>query len=148
MAAFGLFFGRASFRAALYPLSFLWLTVPLSPSLMDSIGAGLQRGSAGASYAILRLLHIPVFRQGMKFSLPGLDLEIAPECSGIRSSLIFFLVGILSTQIYLQSGWRRLVLIDVTIPISIFKNAVRIDRLSLLSIYVDRAFLTGPIHHQ
>lgn len=84
----------------------------------------------------------------MKFSLPGLNIEIARECSGIRSGLMFFVVGILGASLYLKSGWRKFILIAATIPISIVKNAVRIVSLSLLSIYVNRSFLDGPIHHK
>jgi len=124
------------------------MMIPLPTDWMDNISAGYQRGSADMSYAILRLTGVPVFRQGMKFALPGLDIEIAPECSGIRSSLVFFTVGILAAGLYLRSGWKKFALIASTIPIAIFKNAVRIVSLSLLSIYVNRAFLNGPIHHQ
>lgn len=148
MSAFLLCYGARSFRAGLYPLCCLLLMIPLPPDWMDKVSAGFQHGSADVSYAILRLTGVPVFRQGMRFSLPGLDIEIAPECSGIRSSLIFLMVGILAASLYLRSGWRQFALIASTIPISIFKNAVRIVSLSLLSIYVNRDFLTGPIHHQ
>ena len=148
MSAFFLCYGVRSFSAALYPLFCLFLMIPLPPDWMDKISAGYQHGSADISYAILRLTGVPVFREGMKFSLPGLDIEIAPECSGIRSSLVFFTVGILAANLYLRSGWGRFAVIASTIPIAIVKNAVRIVSLSLLSIYVNRAFLNGPIHHQ
>lgn len=147
-SAFFLCFGARSFRAALYPLGCLLLMIPLPADWMDQLSAGLQHGSAEVSYALLRLTGTPVFRQGMRFSLPGLEIEVAPECSGIRSGLVFFTVGLLAASVFLLSGWRRLALILATIPISILKNAVRIVALSLLSIHVDRAFLDGPIHHR
>ena len=84
----------------------------------------------------------------MRFSLPGLDIEIASECSGIRSSLMFLMVGILTAGLFLRPGWRQLVLIVSTIPIAMCKNAARIVALSLLSIHIDPVFLNGPIHHQ
>jgi exosortase len=148
VAAFFLCFGDSSFKAASYSLGCLLLMIPVPTALMDQIRVGLQHGSAEVSYAILRLTGTPVFRQGMRFTLPGLDIEIAPECSGIRSGLIFFMLGILTAGLYLRSGWRKVALILATIPISIFKNAVRIVTLSLLSIYIDRSFLLGPIHHK
>jgi exosortase len=148
LSAFFLCYGPSSCRSALLPLGCLLLMIPLPLGWMDWISAAYQRGSAEMSYGLLKLTGVPVFREGMRFSLPGLDIEIAPECSGIRSSLMFSTLGILAASVYLQSGWRKLVVILATVPISILKNAVRIVSLSLLSIYVNRAFLFGPIHHQ
>src|SRR5579863_4656683 len=144
MAAFVLCYGVQSFRAALYPLCCLFLMIPLPPSWMDRIAAGLQQGSAAVSYQILRLSGIPVFRRGMQFSLPGLDFEVAPECSGIRSSLALMMVAIVAGYVYLRSGWARLTLIILTVPIVLFKNSVRIVAISTLGAYVDRVFVDGP----
>jgi len=147
MAAFVLCYGVESFRAAIYPLSCLFLMIPLPPSWMDQIAAGFQHGSAAVSYKILRLSGIPVFRHGMVFSLPGLDFEVAPECSGIRSSLALMTVAIVAAYVYLRSGWARLALILLTVPIALFKNAVRIVSISTLAAYVDRIYVDGPFHH-
>ena len=148
MAAFVLCYGVQSFRAGLYPLCCMFLMIPLPHSWMDRIAAGFQHGSAGVSYGLLRLSGIPVLRRGMVFSLPGLDLEVAPECSGIRSSLALLMIAIVAGYVCLRSGWARSALILLTVPIVLFKNAVRIVAISTLGAYVDRAFLDGPFHHQ
>ena len=148
MASFILCYGTRSFKTALFPLCCLFLMIPVSPTLLERITRGLQQGSADVSYALFRLAGVPVFRQGMKFSLAGLDVEVAPECSGIRSCLVFVMAGILASRVYLRSGWRRWTLTLMTIPIAIFKNAVRIVVISCLSAYVSRAFLFGTLHHR
>jgi exosortase len=122
--------------------------IPLPSSWMDQIVAGFQHGSAAVSYQILRLSGIPVWRRGTLFSLPGLDFEVAPECSGIHSSLALIMIAIVAGYVCLRSGWARAALILLTIPIALFKNAVRIVVISILGAYVDRAFLDGPFHHQ
>jgi len=104
MAAFVLCCGVQSFRAGIYPLCCMFLMIPLLPSWMDRIAAFLQQGSAAVSYQILRLSGIPVLRRGMLFSLPGLDFEVAPECSGIRSSLAMMMVAIVAGYVYLRSS--------------------------------------------
>jgi exosortase len=148
MAAFVLCYGVQSFRAGLYPLCCMFLLIPLPPSWMDRVAAGLQHGSAAVSYEILRLSGIPVLRRGMLFSLPGLDFEVAPECSGIRSSLALMMVAIVAGYVYLRSGWARSALILLTVPIVLFKNAVRIVVISTLGAFVDRVFIDGPFHHR
>jgi exosortase len=148
MAAFVLCYGVQSFRAGLYPLCCMFLMIPLPPTWMDRITAGLQHGSAAISYEILRLSGIPVLRRGLQFSLPGLDFEVAPECSGIRSSLALMMVAIFAAYVYLRSGWARSALLLLTVPIVLFKNAVRIVAISTLGAYVDRIFIDGPFHHR
>jgi len=84
----------------------------------------------------------------MKLALPGLEIEVAPECSGIHSCLALALVGLLASRVCLRSGWNRLALVVSTIPIAIFKNAIRISVLASLGAYVNRAVLFGPIHRK
>jgi exosortase/archaeosortase family protein len=84
----------------------------------------------------------------MRLQLPGLTIEVAPECSGIHSWLAFVLVAILSTRVFLRSSWKMLLLVALTVPIAIFKNAVRIVLISTLSVYVDRGIIDGPLHHE
>ena len=148
MAAFLLCYGIRSFRKAIFALSCLFLMIPVPPELMDRMTTALQLGSAATSFQMLRLMGIPVFREGMTFMLPGLRIEVAPECSGIHSWLAFVLVVILAARVCLRSSWRILVLIASTIPIAIFKNAVRIVTISSLSVYVDRTIIDGPLHHR
>ena len=146
MAVFVLCYGLRSFRMAWFPLGCLLLMLPVPPSFMAQLTAGLQRGSAATSQALLRLFGVPVFAQGTKFSLPGLEIEVAPECSGIHSCLALALVGLIASRVCLQSGWNRLLLVLATFPIAIFKNAIRISVIASLGAYVNRAFLFGPIH--
>ena len=148
MAAFVLCYGVQSFREGIYPLCCLFVMIPLPPSWMDRIAAGLQHGSAAVSYQILRISGIPVLRRGFQFSLPGLDFEVAPECSGIRSSLAVMMVAIVAGYVYLRTGRARSALILLTVPIVLFKNALRIVVISTLGAYVDRGFLDGPFHHR
>ena len=148
LAGFVFCYGPRSFRAAIFPLFFLLLMVPMPEAVLDKVVFALQKGSAEMTYALFKLFGVPVFWQGFKFSLPGVDIEIARECSGIRSSLALFITGMLAGHVFLQSVWRMVVLSLSTIPIAIFKNAVRIVTLSSLGVYVDRSFLFGRLHHQ
>jgi exosortase len=145
-AAFLLCYGVRGFRAGFYPLCCLLLTIPPPPSWMDGINTAFQHGSATVSHWILWLSGLPVLRHGMQLSLPGLTFEVAPECSGIRSSLAFILMAIVTGYVYLRSGWGRLTLVLVTIPIVLFKNALRIVAITTLGTYVNPAFISGPFH--
>jgi exosortase len=146
-AGFVLCYGAQSSRAALFPLSFFLLMVPIPTVALDNIVLALQKGSAITTYALFKLFRVPVFWQNFRFVLPGVQIEIAKECSGIRSSLSLFITSILVGYLFLQSNWRRVVFGLLTIPVVIFKNAVRIVTLSCLGVYVDPSFLHGKLHH-
>ena len=100
--------------------------IPIPTLVLDNIVLALQKGSSQVTYVLFKLLGVPVFMQALsRFSLPGVEIEIAKECSGIRSSLALFITGILASHVFLRSGWRMIVLSLSMIPLAIFKNAVR-----------------------
>jgi len=146
MAGFVLCYGMQCFRAALFPLLFLLMMIPVPTIALDKTVVALQEGSAVMTYGLFKLLGVPVLWQHFKFSLPGVEIEIAKECSGIRSSLALFITSILAGHVFLQSTWRRVLLILFTVPVVIFKNAVRIVTISCLGVYVNPAFLEGKLH--
>ncbi len=142
-----LFFGVVCLREAAFPLLFLLLVIPVPANVMDRAVTALQMGSAEMTTGAFKVIGMPFLRHGFTFSLPGVDIEIAKECSGIRSSLSLLLSAIVVGYLFLRSTWSQLVLAVVTVPIVIFKNAVRIATISWLGIYVDRSFFFGKLHH-
>jgi len=139
-------YGIRAFRRGLFPLLFLFLMVPLPDALLDRVIAWLLMGSAEVTYALLKFLGVPVVRAGYVFSFPGFAIEIAQECSGIRSSLALLVMSLLAGHVFLRSAWAKAILIAASLPIAVIKNGIRIVTLSLLAAYVDPRFLTGSLH--
>lgn len=148
VGAFAGLFGTAALRAAIFPLCLLLLMMPLPPSVIDKIIGFLQWQSATLSYHLFSLLGVPVYRDGIMLTVPGVTIEVAKECSGINSSVALLLTALLVAWQTLRSTSRRIFLVLLTVPVSILKNAVRIVTLTLLALYVDPSFLTGKLHHQ
>jgi exosortase len=142
------FYGLEAFRVALFPLLFLSFCIPIPTVILKPLIILLQRGSAEITLILLRLSGTLVYREGFFFLMPGLTIEVAPECSGIRSGLSMLILTILAGHILLETTWRRLLLVVVAIPIMIFKNAVRIVTLTLLSIHVDPAIIQSRLHRE
>jgi exosortase len=148
IAMFILFYGTGSFKAAAFPLLFLLLMTPLPVAVAQYIVSVLQKSSADTCYALFRLVGVPVIRHGFLFSLPGVDIEVAEQCSGIHSGLSLFIVGLLAEHALLKGGWKKACFILCIFPIAIFKNAVRIVTIAWLGIHVNPAVFYGPIHRQ
>src|SRR5690348_139701 len=124
-AAFSLCFGEQATRAAAFPLGMLLWMVPMPAVVIDAVTRFLQVGSAEFVSMIFSLTGVPVLREGFVFQLPGQAIEVAKECSGIRSSLCMALLFMIVAHDSLRSNVRRAVLLFLIIPVVILKNAVR-----------------------
>jgi exosortase len=141
-----LLYGGRSFRVAAFPLLFLFFLTPIPGQAADALISILQDGSAEITHLFFRLTGVPVLREGFTFHLSGLSIEVAKQCSGIRSSIALVITSIIAGQLFLHSNWRRLILVLSVFPITIFKNGLRIVTLSLLGTYVDARILGSELH--
>jgi exosortase len=148
IAGFLLFYGTRSFKSAIFPLLFLLLMIPLPVVASGFVISVLQRGSADTCAGLFHLLGVPFVRHGFQFSLPGVDIEVAEQCSGIHSGLSLFIAGLLIQHVLLQETWKKICFTLCIFPIAIFKNAVRIVTISWLGIHVNPGFFRGALHHQ
>jgi exosortase len=148
IGAFALFYGIAALRAAAFPLLFLLLMIPLPQSVLARSIYLLQSGSTDIAYFLFRVVGVPVFRQGFFLTVPGVTIEVATECSGIRSSVALFITCLLAAHLFLRTPWKQLLFVLLAFPLALIKNGIRIVTLTLLSIYVDPSFLTGSLHHK
>jgi exosortase len=145
---FLLCYGFAAMRAAAFPLLFLLLMVPVPSVMLDRVIYWLQAGSTELTYLIFQLVGTPVVRNGFLLSVPGVTIEVAKECSSIRSSIALLITCLLAAHLYLRTTWKMLLFVVLGLAVSVLKNGIRIATLTLLSLYVDPGFLTGKLHHQ
>lgn len=141
-------FGTRAAHRALLPMSLLLFVVPAPQHATDELITFLQHGSAVLADSLFRLIGVPAIRDGMTISLPHLTIEVAPECSGIRSTLSLLVLTLAGANLYLRYAYNKLLLVSMLVPLSILKNAIRIVTLSTLAIYVDPTVLSGPVHHR
>jgi exosortase len=148
VSGFVLFFGRGALKNVCFPLLFLFLTIPLPTNLLNHSIYFLQKGSAEIAEVFFDILGVPALREGFIFHLPHFTIEIAKECSGIRSSLALLILALIVGYLFLRTPWKRVVLVIAGLLIMIVKNGVRIATLAILAEYVDPGFLYGRLHHE
>src|SRR6266567_1767606 len=139
-------FGLPGMRVALFPLGFLLFAIPLPDALLSQVITALQSASADVTEVLFKLSPLPVVREGFTFALPGLQIEVARECSGIRSSIALLITGLLASHLWLRRWWSKAVVWLLIYPLAVFKNGLRIVTLCLLTLYVDEGFITGDLH--
>ena len=148
LGGFLLCYGTEAWRRASFSLLFLLLMVPLPRPIVDRIVYLLQQGSTEIAFLLFRAVGVPVLRQGFILSLPTVTIEVAQECSSIRSSVALVITCLLAAHLFLRTKWKMLVFVLVSIPLSVIKNGIRITTLTLLAVYVDPSFLTGDLHRK
>ena len=141
-------FGLHVFRAFLFPLCFLFWLVPLPNFLLNWIIAALQNGSAAMARWLFLWARVPVTLNGVTLSLPRLDIEVARECSSIRSSMVLIVTTMVLAHLFLKSPWRKALVVLFAIPLTAAKNALRIFVIVALATRVDPAYLDGNLHHR
>jgi exosortase C (VPDSG-CTERM-specific) len=143
-----LFLGSKWMAAMAFPVAFLIFMIPLPDAAVDWLEKASMLASAEAAARYFDVAGTPLVRHGTVFELPGIVLQVAQECSGIRSSWILFITSLLASHVFLRTRWRRVVLVAFVIPLGILRNGFRILVIGLLCVYVGPEMIDSSIHHQ
>ena len=142
------FLGSKFMRAVTFPAALLLFMVPFPIFVKKGIEIFFQHTSADAAAALFSISGTPLFRDGLTFQLPGMMIRVAEECSGIRSSLVLFITGLLAAYLFLQNPWKRAALALFVIPLGIVRNGFRIFTIGMLCVHVDPNMINSPLHRR
>jgi exosortase C (VPDSG-CTERM-specific) len=138
----------ATMRALAFPLGLLIFIVPIPTILMDWITSFLQNGSATMAYGMFVLSGMPVAKDGLIFHLPGMNLEVAPECSGIHSTLSLLITSLLAGYLFLRSPWKRALLSLAVVPLALLRNGFRVFTIGQLCVRIGPEMIHSYIHRR
>ena len=143
-----LFLGYRWMTAAVSPLAFLIFMVPLPDAAVVWLEDVLVLASADVSAWMIQATGTPLFRDGTTFVLPTIALQVARECSGIRSTWVLLITSFVASHMFLTSPWRKLALVAFVIPLGIVRNGFRILTIALLCVNVGPHMIDSIIHHR
>lgn len=143
-----LWLGTEKMRRLRFPVGFLVFMVPLPHSFEYGLETALQYASAEVSHALMWLTGLPVFRQGLSFQLPGISIQVAPECSGIRSTLVLFITSVLAGHLFFRRASSQVLLAAAVIPLGILRNGVRIVTIAQLCVQIGPHMIDSAIHRR
>jgi exosortase C (VPDSG-CTERM-specific) len=147
VAAGGFFFlGRKWMTAVAFPFAFLIFMVPMPDRVADFLETASKLASAEAANMFFNISRTPVLRDGTFFHLPNITIEVAQECSGIRSSWVLFITSLLAANLFLKAPWRRIVLVAAVIPLGILRNGLRIVFIGLLCVHFGPEMINSILH--
>ena len=141
-----LLFGWSRLRAVAFPLAILLLMVPLPTPVFERIEFPLQRATSVLSEALIHAANIPVLREGNLLVLSNIILEVAAECSGIRTTIALATIGLVFGYIPDPRRWPRLLVAALTIPIVIVTNSIRVAATAISTHYYGPTVAMGFVH--
>lgn len=143
-----LFLGRKWMSAAVFPVGFLLFLAPLPDAAVFWLETASKYASADAADLFFNLTGTPVLRDGLFMQLPGITLEVAQECSGIRSSWVLFITSLVASYLFLRSPWHRSVLVLFVFPLAILRNGFRILVIGLMCVHIGPEMINSVVHRR
>ncbi len=140
--------GGQFIKQILFPTAFLVFMVPIPPAWVAGIETGLQHTSADVSGWFFSLIGASYLQSGLVFQLPNITIEVARECSGIRSTLVLFITSLIAGYLFLDKSWQRVVFCALVIPLGIARNGFRIVTIGWLCTEYGPEMIHSPIHHR
>ena len=128
-----LVFGKAKTRLLLFPLCFIIMMMPLIPDqLITTIAFPIQMLSAKLATLFLNIMTLHSVQQGTMIKMDNYMMSVELPCSGFKT--LVSLLTFTAAFAYLVDGamWKRWTLFFVTIPLSLFINALRITLIGVV----------------
>ena len=126
----------------MFPLGFLVLGVPMGEALIPP----LMDWTADFTVTALQLSGIPVFREGMFFTIPSGNWSIVEGCSGVRYLIASFTVGVLFAYLSYRTLWKRLLFAAMSIIVPIIANGLRAYLIVMIAHLSDNRLAHGVDH--
>jgi exosortase A len=129
-------------RAIAFPLGYLVFAVPFGEAIIPY----LIDFTAFFTVEALQLTGIAVLRDGVFFSIPSGNFEVAKACSGIRYLLASLALGTLYGYMIYESVRKRLLFFLFALLLPIVANGLRAYGIVLLAHYSDMKIAVGVDH--
>lgn len=139
-----LVFGWQVLRVLAFPLAFMLLMIPPPAAVFSQVVTALQLLASNIGEFAINALDIPVLRQGNMLILANTTLEVAQACSGIRSLIALFTLGLVFGSD--PRTWVRVVIAVSAIPIAILFNGLRVASAGVAAHYYGSAGVEGLFH--
>jgi exosortase len=138
--------GWPHLRVLIFPLAFLLLMVPLPALIFNQIAFPLQLLASNVGESAISSLDIPILREGNVLILANATLEVAEACSGIRSLVSLFTLGIVFGYFADPRLWVRSFIALSAIPVAILANGLRVASAGVAAHNYGTAGVEGLFH--
>ncbi len=136
------YFGIKRATIVMFPLAYMFFAVPMGEGLVPK----LMSFTADFTVWALRLTGLPVFRDGMFFSIPAGDFEVATACSGIRYLMASFALGTLYAFLSFRSFKKQALFSLLSLIVPIIANGIRAYGIVMIAHFSNMKYAVGVDH--
>lgn len=134
--------GNAIARCIAFALGFLFFAVPAGDVLVPY----MMEFTATSTVALIKMTGIPVYREGMFFSLPSGNWSVVYACSGVRYLIASVTLGVLYAYLTYRSTVKRVLFTLLSVVVPVVANSVRAYIIVMLGHLSDMKIATGVDH--
>lgn len=134
--------GTDALRRSAFPVGFALFAVPFG----DFLIVPLQDFTAHFTVAAVRLVGVPIFREGYDLTLPSGSWRVAEVCSGLRYVIASAVLGVLYAHLMYRSRWRQAVFIGVSLVLPVLANGLRAFAIVMIGHWSDMRLAVGVDH--
>jgi exosortase len=139
------FRGRDVFRRVFFPISFLFLMVPLN-FLDNTVGFPLRMFVARAATFVLNAIGIEAVQRGSGIISNVFSFDVADPCSGIRSLMALTTVTAAYAYVTQHVAWKRWILFMSAMPLAVLGNLARVISIALVAQVYGQEMATKVYH--
>ena len=114
-------FGRKLLIKIVFPIVFLFFMIPVGASLVPP----LMEITADITVSMIELSGIPVYRDGLFFTLPTGNWSVIEACSGLNYLVASLTLGVLYAYLTYRSFTKRLVFVLAITLFALIANGLR-----------------------
>jgi exosortase A len=135
-------FGSEFVRKFWFPILFLGFAVPFGDELVPT----LQDVTAYLTVELVRLIGIPIYRDGLYLYVPNGTFLVAEACAGIRFLIAAFALGTLFAYLNYKTKWKFFGFIAISIVVPIIANGIRAFGIVAIGYTTDMEHAVGADH--
>jgi exosortase A len=134
--------GQPIARRLAFPLGFLLLAVPMGEDLVPP----MMELTATSTVWLVKLSGIPVYREGLYFTMPSGSWSVVEACSGVRYLIASFTLGLLYAHLTYRSFGKQLLFVIASILVPVLANCARAYIIVMLGHLSNMTIATGVDH--
>lgn len=134
--------GHNAAKSILFPLAFLLFAIPVGEQLIPF----LQEITADGSVALLKIVGIPLYRNGLYIEIPAGRFLVAEACSGVSFFIVSIVIGSLFSYLSFVSPTKKVVFVTISVFLPVVANIIRVFGIIYIAHKTDMEYAAGADH--
>lgn len=134
--------GHNAAKSILFPLAFLLFAIPVGEQLIPF----LQEVTADGAVTLLKMVGIPLYRNGLYIEIPAGRFLVAEACSGVSFFIVSIVIGSLFSYLSFVSPTKKVVFVTISVFLPVAANIIRVFGIIYIAHKTDMEYAAGADH--